>query len=83
MTEKLADMVASARSTVPEVAPADAQAGLERGEIGLVLDVREHDEFEAGHLPGAVNIPLKTLDAESTASLDPRKPVIVYCYDSL
>jgi hypothetical protein len=24
---------------------------------------------------------LKTLDAESTASLDPQRPVIVYCYD--
>jgi rhodanese-related sulfurtransferase len=46
-----------------------------------LVDVLPGDEFEDEHLPGAINIPLKTLDAESTASLDPQRPVIVYCYD--
>ena len=45
-----------------------------------VLPEREYDEM---HLPGAVNIPLKTLDATSTAGLDPRRPVIVYCWDGV
>jgi rhodanese-related sulfurtransferase len=30
-----------------------------------------------------VNIPLKTLDARSTATLDKRAPVVVYCWDGL
>ena len=44
-------------------------------------EVLPEDEYVHEHLPGAINIPLKTLDAESTVSLDPQRPVIVYCYD--
>lgn len=29
----------------------------------LVVDVREPDEFRAGHIPGAINVPLSTFDA--------------------
>lgn len=39
------------------------------------------DEYEYEHLPGAINIPLKTLDVESARRLDRGRPVIVYCYD--
>jgi rhodanese-related sulfurtransferase len=45
-----------------------------------VLPAREYAEE---HLPGAINIPLKQLDAEATARLDSRRPVIVYCWDYL
>jgi rhodanese-related sulfurtransferase len=54
---------------------------LRREEHAQLVDVLPADEFADEHLPGAINIPLKTLDAESTASLDPQRPVIVYCYD--
>jgi rhodanese-related sulfurtransferase len=53
---------------------------LRREERAPLIEVLSADEFEDEHLPGAINIPLKTLDAESTASLDPQRPVIVYCY---
>jgi len=33
------------------------------------------------HLPGAINIPLTTLDQKTTASLQHDYPIIVYCYD--
>ena len=52
-----------------------------REDHAQLVDVLPADEFKDEHLPGAINIPLKTLDAESTASLDPQRPVIVYCYD--
>jgi rhodanese-related sulfurtransferase len=39
------------------------------------------EEFEDEHLPGAVNIPLKQLNADTAAQLDRARPVIVYCYD--
>jgi rhodanese-related sulfurtransferase len=45
-----------------------------------LIEVLSADEFDDEHLPGAINIPLKTLDVESTASLDRQRPVIVYCY---
>jgi rhodanese-related sulfurtransferase len=35
------------------------------------------------HLPGAINIPLKQLDRDSTAALDRRRPIVVDCYDYL
>jgi rhodanese-related sulfurtransferase len=52
-----------------------------REEHAQLVEVLPAGEFDDEHLPGAINIPLKTLDAESTVSLDPRRPVIVYCYD--
>jgi rhodanese-related sulfurtransferase len=41
------------------------------------------EEYEEGHLPGAINLPLKQLTAERAAALDPQRPVVVYCWDSL
>jgi rhodanese-related sulfurtransferase len=54
---------------------------LRREEGAQLVEVLPADEFEDEHLPGAINIPLKTLNRASTASLDPQRPVIVYCYD--
>lgn len=48
-----------------------------------LVDVLASDEYADQHLPGAVNIPLKALDADSVARLDRRKPVAVYCHDGL
>ncbi|MGH9753935.1 MAG: rhodanese-like domain-containing protein [Blastocatellia bacterium] len=38
-------------------------------------------QYEEERLPGAINIPLKTLDSRTAARLDRNKPVIVYCHD--
>ena len=46
-----------------------------------LVSVLPEDDYEYEHLPGAINIPLKTLDAQSTQGLDRDRPVIVYCYD--
>lgn len=48
-----------------------------------LIDVLPADEFEAVHLPGAINIPLKTLGPDTVAGLHREKPVIVYCFDGL
>ena len=47
-----------------------------------LVEVLPEDGYEYERLPGSVNIPLKTLDAETTARLDRDRPVIVYCYDT-
>lgn len=55
-------MVGSARKPVPiEISPADLQAMLGNGRA-IVVDVREPDEFAAGHIPGAHNLPLSRFD---------------------
>jgi len=46
-----------------------------------LVDVLPSDEYDAEHLSGALSIPLKTLDATTTAGLDRTRPVIVYCWD--
>jgi ArsR family transcriptional regulator len=43
-----------------------------------VLDVRPPDEFALGHLPGAVNIPLRDL-TKRLAEINPRHTVVAYC----
>jgi phage shock protein E len=48
-----------------------------------VVEVLPEEDFAELHLPGAVNIPLKELDAETTAGLDKANPVVVYCWDYL
>ncbi len=52
-----------------------------REERAQLVEVLPSDEYADEHLPGAINIPLKTLDAETTGQLDASRPVIVYCYD--
>lgn len=64
----------------------DSLEPVSRGELiarsrdGLVtiLDVRPADEFAAGHVPGAVNIPLAELEAR-LAELDPKQEIVAYC----
>ncbi len=46
-----------------------------------LVEVLPEGEYEQEHLPGAINIPLKTLDAESVQRLERGRPVIVYCHD--
>ena len=48
-----------------------------------LVDVLPEQEHAEEHLPGAINIPLKTLDAVSSTQLDKTKAVVVYCHDAL
>lgn len=52
-------------SSIPEIAAADAVALIDTGAV--LLDVREQDEWLAGHAPGAVHVPLGALKAGSDA----------------
>jgi rhodanese-related sulfurtransferase len=61
---------------------------IDRDEVQQLLDhdaqlveVLPEADFEDEHLPGAINIPLKSLDAETARRLDRERPVIVYCND--
>jgi rhodanese-related sulfurtransferase len=57
----------------------DRQTLLELMESGVqIVDVLPEREYESGHIPGAVNIPLKKLNAETVTVLQRDKPVVVY-----
>ena len=47
----------------------------------IILDVREQDEYDSGHIPGAVLLPVGTIDEETAAEVIPEKDstVLVYC----
>ena len=47
----------------------------------LILDVREQDEYDGGHIPGAVLLPVGAIDEESAAGVIPEKDttLLVYC----
>lgn len=46
-----------------------------------VVEVLPREEFEELHLPGAIHIPLKKIDAEAREKLDPARAVVLYCWD--
>jgi rhodanese-related sulfurtransferase len=49
-----------------------------------LVEVLPRDEYQELHLPGALHLPLKELDAErASALLDRSRAVVVYCWDGL
>jgi len=48
-----------------------------------VVEVLPEDDYAPLHLPGAINLPLRRLDAQAVTVLDPGRPIVVYCWDSL
>ena len=63
-----------------ELEPVPAKELLDRARKGLVtvLDVRPPEEFAAGHVPGAINIPLHELE-KRLKDLPKRKELVAYC----
>ncbi len=50
-----------------------------REKKGTLLDVRSVMEFEENHIPGAINIPLDTIEANIKQIASMKKPIVVYC----
>jgi len=75
--ERIVRLYFTAKDDLEPVPAADL---LERVKKGLVtvLDVRPPEEFAAGHVPGAVNIPIHELERR-LAELPKRKEVVAYC----
>jgi rhodanese-related sulfurtransferase len=48
-----------------------------------LVEALPEPEYLDAHLPGAINLPLKALDAETAGVLVGGRPVVVYCWDSL
>ncbi len=49
-----------------------------REETALLIEVLPTQEYEDEHIEGAINIPLKRLNRETTSHLDRARPLIVY-----
>jgi rhodanese-related sulfurtransferase len=70
----LRHIIEAAWVLAPELTPARAKARLDAGEVDLLLDVRERDEWGLGRLPGALNAPrglLEWLAGSASARAEP------------
>lgn len=67
-------------SVKDDMEPVLANELVDRAQAGLVtvLDVRPAEEFQAGHLPGAMNIPISQLETKLN-ELDKSKEIVAYC----
>jgi rhodanese-related sulfurtransferase len=87
----LMDFVRAAKSCVKEITPQELLDKLNKKEDLLLIDVREHSEYEGGHIKGAQLVPRGIIEAaadpafpkhlpELTAARD--RQVVVYCATS-
>lgn len=77
------DLVAAAKARVQEISVADAEQNIR--DADAVIDVREQDEFAAGHLPGAMHMSRGMLEFKisGTPALNARDlKLVVYCKTS-
>ena len=65
-----------------QISTADYKEFLETNEAYTLIDVRNEDEYKAGHIPSAINIPLPVL-RKNIAQLDQNKKTIIYCQKGL
>lgn len=66
----------SSLAGVQNISPADARRRVDAGAV--LVDVRETDEWRQSRIPGAVHMPLSSLDRRA-AELPKDRPVILYC----
>jgi len=73
------ELLQQTRSEVSEIDATEARGRIESGEP-VVVDVREQDEWDEGHIPGAVHVPRGHLESRiERLAPDLSRPVVVYC----
>jgi rhodanese-related sulfurtransferase len=57
----------------------DLKVALEAGELIVVIDTRSPQAFAQAHIPGAINLPHRSMSPETTAHLDQAALIVTYC----
>ena len=71
---------AAEANTYRRITMQEAVEMMEKEENYMILDVRTHEEFAAGHIPGAIVVPNETIGTEEIAQLpDKEQLIMVYC----
>jgi rhodanese-related sulfurtransferase len=74
------EMVREAKSSIREVTVAEVRKMIDARDKIILLDVRDRDEFDTGHIPGAINISRGTLEFKVNMVIpDKSSRIIVYC----
>jgi phage shock protein E len=72
-------LVADAKRNIQEISPQETAAALQRGDT-LLIDVRDPDEWQERHIPGAKNFSRGTVELEiEQAAADLSTPIIAHC----
>jgi len=72
--------LAHIKAEIEEIDSPTLSAALESEAPPLVVDVREQDEWDEGHIPGAVHVPRGHLESRiERLAPDPSRPVVIYC----
>jgi phage shock protein E len=67
-------------ASLPTITVSELLTRLEDGSIPVILDVRSAEEYAAGHIPGAMNVPHNLLAEQlSSLNLSTSDEVVVYC----
>ena len=72
------DLIAEAKSRIRELSPAEARERTGRGDV-VFLDVREPNEWNLGHVPGALHIPRGTMETKVEQAIPRDREVVIYC----
>ena len=79
-TTPVKEWLAKAKAAITKVSAADVKAAIDKKEKAVFLDVRDPNEFGAGHLPGAINVSRGTLEFNIWDKISDRNAKIyVYC----
>ena len=64
-----------------QITAKEAKSMMDEQPDAVILDVRKQDEYDAGHIPGAVLLTVGTINEKTAASVIPEKDtvVLVYC----
>ena len=73
------DLIAEAKKRIREVSAEEVKGMVARKDGTIMLDVREPNEWNLGHLPGAVHLPRGNLETRVEALIPRDTPVVVYC----
>jgi rhodanese-related sulfurtransferase len=88
MRMSVEEMLNEARAHVREVSASETKEDLEQGKVDVILDVREPQEWFAGHIPGAVYVPRGLLEWHADQTSPTCKPelqgkpdarIVVHC----
>jgi rhodanese-related sulfurtransferase len=72
-------LVVEAKKNITEISPQDAAAKLNSGEA-VVVDVRDKDEWDEGHIPGAIHLSRGTVELDIEEKVpDTNAMIVCHC----
>lgn len=72
-------LIAEAKTRIREVTARDVQQRVAKGETMVLMDIREPDEWNLGHIPNAVYLPRGIMETSIEARVPRDATLVLYC----